>query len=227
MRTKTCKAITNHFFNGGRLNNYKGDIVLADGTTLTYADWMGKNTDSAQKDRFIMIRSPQADKMSYPLCLYGAKDSFLWRYLFPFANTFSVIDYSPATFPTNSIFQYSYRMTGNYNSRSPEQYYIYFGSDATEESEEDYALKMGLDNVGLVGVTYGSTYDSYVTLNVRNWKEEEVTIKELGSFVDITYATNTPVSDGVASTNTIMLARLVLDTPVTIAAGETGQIYIK
>lgn len=226
MRTKTCKAITDHFLNGGRLNNYKGDIVLADGTTLTYADWMGKNTDSAQRDRFIMIRSPQASQMSKPLYLYGAKDSILWRYLFPFSNGLYAMS-STATFPTNTIFQYSYRMTGNYNSREPEQCNIYFGSDATEESEDDYALKMGLDNVGLVSTTYGSTYDNYVTLTVKNWKEEEIVIKELGSFIDITYAVNTPVSENIAATNTIMLARLVLNNPVTIAAGETGQIYIK
>ena len=42
MRTKTCKNILNHILNGGKFTDYKGDIVMADGTVLTYADWLGK-----------------------------------------------------------------------------------------------------------------------------------------------------------------------------------------
>ena len=75
--------------------------------------------------------------------------------------------------------------------------------------------------------SYGSTYDAYVALNVKNWKDEAVTIKELGSFVDITSSSKSPVDEGISASNMIMLARLALENPVTIAAGETGQIYIK
>lgn len=225
MRTKTCKAITNHFLNGGRFNNYKGDIVLADGTILTYADWMGKNTSPEQIDRFVVYTSTDNSSRLKPMALYLLQENYkcFLKYLFPFL--------SPSAFgskPTaTSDYQYSYRVSGNYDHKKCDQNYIFFGSDATAESEDDYALKSGLDDVVLNSVTYGSTYDAYVALNVKNWKDEAVIIKELGSFVDITQSSKTPVSEKLASSNMIMLARLVLDNPVTIAAGETGQIYIK
>ena len=226
MRTKTCKAITNHLLNGGRFNNYKGDIVLADGTTLTYADWMGKNTAPEQIDRWVCY-SYQNDQMKLkPMSLYTISENYFnfLKYLFPFLNTFSTITNKPSA---TSAFQYSYRVSGNYKHRSPGESYIFFGSDNTEESENDYALKSGFDDVALISVNYGSTYESYVALSVKNWKDEAVTIKELGSFVDITSSTKSPVDESLSASNMIMLARLVLDAPVTIAAGETGQIYLK
>lgn len=225
MRTKTCKAITDHFLNGGRFNNYKGDIVLADGTTLTYADWMGKNTDPAQIDRFIVYTEIYSSSILKPMALYLAQENYkcFLKYLFPF-----LIPSTSGSKPTaTGDYQYSYRVNGNYNHARCDYTYIFFGSDATAESEDDYALKSGLDDVVLDSVTYGSTYDAYVTLNVKNWKNEAVIIKELGSFVDITQSSNTPVFENLASSNMIMLARLVLDNPVTIAAGEVGQIYLK
>lgn len=225
MRTKTCKTITDHLLNGGRFNNYKGDIVLADGTTLTYADWMGKNTRPEQIDRFVVYTSTDSSSRLKPMALYLLQENYkcFLKYLFPFL--------SPSAFgskPTaTSDFQYSYRVSGNYNHARCDQNYIFFGSDATAESEDDYALKSGLDDVVLNSMTYGSTYEAYVTLNVKNWKDEAVTIKELGAFVDIAQSSKNPVSEKLASSNMIMLARLVLENPVTIAAGEVGQIYIK
>ena len=226
MRTKTCKAITNHFLNGGRFNNYKGDIVLADGTILTYADWMGKNTSPEQIDRWVCY-SYQNDQMKLkPMSLYTISDNYFCflKYLFPFLNPFRTNADKPSA---TSAFQYSYRVSGNSRHRAPGETYIFFGSDATAESDDDYALKSGLDDVVLNSVTYGSTYDAYVALNVKNWKDEAVTIKELGSFVDITSSSKSPVDEGISASNMIMLARLALENPVTIAAGETGQIYIK
>lgn len=226
MRTKTCKAITNHLLNGGRFNNYKGDIVLADGTTLTYADWMGKNTAPEQIDRWVCYRFTNDTMRLKSTSVYIQEDDrkcFL-RYLFPFVNDLKVSNSKPSA---TSDYQYSYRVTGNYKNRYPDQPYIFFGSDDTAESEDDYALKAGLDDVVLNSLTYGSTYDAYVSFNVKNWKDEAVTIKELGSFVDITSSSKSPVDEGISASNMIMLARLVLEDPVTIAAGETGQIYIK
>lgn len=225
MRTKTCKAITDHFLNGGRFNNYKGDIVLADGTTLTYADWMGKNTDPEQIDRYIVYAAIDGSSRLKPMSLYLLQDNYkcFLKYLFPF-----LIPSTSSSKPTaTSDFQYSYRVSGNSDHKRCDYTYIFFGSDATAESENDYALKSGLDDVVLNSKTYGSTYDAYITLNVKNWKNEAVTIKELGSFVDITNSNNSPVDESLSASNMIMLARLVLDTPVTIAAGEVGQIYLK
>lgn len=225
MRTKTCKAITDHFLNGGRFNNYKGDIVLADGTTLTYADWMGKNTDPEQIERFIVYTTTDNYMRLKPMALYLLQDNYkcFLKYLFPFLSPAASTSNPTATYD----YQYSHRISGNYDHKRCDLTYIFFGSDATAESEDDYVLKSGLDDVVLNSITYGSTYEAYVTLNVKNWKDEAVTIKELGSFVDITQASKTPVLEKLASSNMIMLARLVLDNPVTIAAGEVGQIYLK
>lgn len=226
MRTKTCKVITDHFLNGGRFNNYKGDIVLADGTTLTYADWMGKNTSPEQIDRWVCY-SYQNDQMKLkPMSLYTISDNYFCflKYLFPFLNPFRTNANKPSA---TSAFQYSYRVSGNCRHRAPDETYIFFGSDDTEESEDDYALKSGLDDVALLSVNYGSTYERYVALSVKNWKDEEVTIKELGAFVDITSSPHSPVDESLSASNMVMLARLSLDNPVTIAAGETGQIYLK
>ena len=225
MRTKTCKAITDHFLNGGRFNNYKGDIVLADGTTLTYADWMGKNTAPEQIDRCIVYTEIYRESILKPMALYLTQENYkcFLKYLFPF-----LIPSTSNSKPTSTgDYQYSYRASGNSDHQRCDYTYIFFGSDATAESENDYALKSGLDDVVLDSITYGSTYDAYITLNVKNWKNEAVTIKELGSFVDITESNKSPVNEGLSASNMIMLARLVLDTPVTIGAGEVGQIYLK
>lgn len=226
MRTKTCKNILNHFLNGGRFNNYKGDIVMADGTVITYADWIGKNTDKEQHDRWVCYQY-QNDQMGLkPMALYNIEDNYFCflKYIFPFMNPLRTTSDKPQA---TSEYQYSYRVSGNYKHKSPSQSYIFFGSDDTEESEDDFALNSGLDDVVLTSVNYGSTYESYVSLTVKNWKDEDVTIKEVGSFTDITSSGHSPVSDGVCASDMIMLARLVLDNPVTIAAGETGQIYLK
>lgn len=199
--------------------------MLADGTTLTYADWMGKNTAPEQIDRFVVYTSTDNACRLKPMALYLVQDNYkcFLKYLFPFLSPST----SSAKPTATSEYQYSYRISGNFDHKRPDNSYIFFGSGDTVESEDDYALKGGLDDVVLNSMTYGSTYDAYTTLNVKNWKDEAVTIKELGSFVDITQAMKTPVSEKLASSNALMLARLVLDTPVTIAAGETGQIYLK
>ncbi len=232
MRTKTCKNILNHFLNGGKFTDYKGDIVLADGTTLTYADWLGKNTNANGGPRYIQAYSmDQADWNHSHATRLNAnnRDPFL-PYLFPFIGDY-MTEYTSSTRPASTNpFNYTYLTSGKSNYLAVHKTMIFLGSDNTVESEDDYALKSGLDDVVLVfvSIAQGSAMDSYITLNVKNWKDEEVTIKEVGSFVAITSnASYSPVKEGLGNSNLIMLARLVLDNPVTIAAGETGQIYIK
>ncbi len=228
MRTKTCKAITNHFLNGGHYDNYKGDIVMADGTTLTYADWLGKNTDANGGPRYIQAyRMDNGDWNHCRAVFFNEynRDPFV-LYLFPFIGRYmSKLTVKPTA---NSDYMYSYTTGGGGRLGNVSNTMIFFGSDDTEESEDDYALKSGLDSVVLTDVSDNGRADSYITLTVKNWNTEEVTIKEMGAFVAITVNRNyAPVDEKLAKSNAIMLARLVLDVPVTIAAGETGQIYIK
>lgn len=228
MRTKTCKNILNHFLNGGKFTNYKGDIVLADGTVLTYADWLGKNTEVTGGPRYIQAyRMDDGDWNHCHAVFFNEynRDSFL-LYLFPFIGRYMTkLTTKPSA---NSDFMYSYATSGGARLGNVSTTMIFFGSDDTAESDDDYALKSGLDNVVLSDVSNNGKVDSYITLTVKNWNTEEVTIKEMGAFVAITFNRNyAPVDEKLANSNAIMLARLVLETPVTIAAGETGQIYIK
>lgn len=228
MRTKTCKNILNHFLNGGKFTDYKGDIVLADGTTLTYADWLGKNTDTNAGPRYIQAyRMDNSDWNHCHAVFFNEynRDPFL-LYIFPFMGTYmQKLTSKPSA---NSDFMYSYTTSGGGRYGTVHNTMIFFGSEDTEESDDDYALKSGLDNVVLSDVSNNGRADSYITLTVKNWNTEEVTIKEMGAFVAITVNRNyAPVDEKLANSNAIMLARLVLDNPVTIAGGEIGQIYIK
>lgn len=228
MRTKTCKNILNHFLNGGKFTDYKGDIVLADGTTLTYADWLGKNTEATGGPRYIQAyRMDDGDWNHCHAVFFNEynRDSFL-LYLFPFIGRYMTkLTTKPSA---NSDFMYSYATSGGARLGNVSTTMIFFGSDDTAESDDDYALKSGLDNVVLSDVSNNGRTDSYITLTIKNWNTEEVTIKEMGAFVAITVNRNyAPVDENLANSNAIMLARLVLEYPVTIAAGETGQIYIK
>ena len=228
MRTKTCKNILNHFLNGGHYDNYKGDIVMADGTTLTYADWLGKNTDANGGPRY--IQAYRMDNGDWNHCRAVFLNEYnrdpLLLYIFPFMGTYmQKLTSKPSA---NSDFMYSYTTNGRGRLGEVAKTIIFFGSDDTAESDDDYALKSGLDNVVLIDVSNNGRADSYITLTIKNWNTEDVTIKEMGAFVAITFNRNyAPVDENLANSNAIMLARLVLDAPVTIAAGETGQIYLK
>lgn len=230
MRTKTCKNILNHFLNGGKFTNYKGDIVLADGTTLTYADWLEKNTDANGGPRYIQAYSMDTPDWnhSHATRVNGNNRDPFFPYLFPFIAEYMTTYSSPAQPSSTSDFNYTYITSGKDSYATVHKTMIFFGSDNTAESDDDYALKSGLDAVVLTSVTAGAVNDSYITLNVKNWRNEEVTIKEIGAFVAITSNRGySPVNESLANSNLIMLARLVLENPVAIAAGEIGQIYIK
>ena len=106
------------------------------------------------------------------------------------------------------------------------------GSGTTAPTEDDYKLESFLadkvDNVlvfytsGNVVITRGYANDTpYITfsITVTNTSANAVTISEIGMFgwAAVSIA-------GVASSTTVMLDRTLLDTPVTIPAGDTGLV---
>lgn len=226
MRTKTCKNILNHILNGGKFTDYKGDIVMADGTVLTYADWLGKNTGQGQTQRWVISNTTGNEFWNHPPYIYMYKDVYpsVLIYIFPFLNVMRTTTSKPSA---TSDLLYSHIINDNVKYRTTHQTTIFFGSGDTAESENDYALKNGLDNVTLLSFSFGTQFDKYVTLTIQNWNEEEVVVRELGAFAGLTASSYSPVDDGVSATNLIMLARLVLDNPVTIPANGSAQIYIK
>lgn len=111
-------------------------------------------------------------------------------------------------------------------------YGIKAGSGTTAPTEDDYKLESFLadivDNIivfrtsGNVMITRGYTNDTpYITfsITVTNTSANAVTISEIGMFgwAAVSIA-------GTASMTTVMLDRTLLDTPVTIPAGDTGLV---
>ena len=96
---------------------------------------------------------------------------------------------------------------------------IGFGN--TPESASDYKLADGntsnqlltIVNYGKNSAGIGDIINAY--LNVRNNDGANVTVKEIGFY------TNPTNSGSTGGNNTVLLLRKVLDTPVTIAPGET------
>lgn len=111
-------------------------------------------------------------------------------------------------------------------------YGIKVGSGTTAPTEDDYKLESFLADIvnnvivfrtsGNVVITRGYTNDTpYITfsITVTNTSANAVTISEIGMFgwAAVSIA-------GTASMTTVMLDRTLLDTPVTIPAGDTGLV---
>ena len=103
-------------------------------------------------------------------------------------------------------------------------YGVTFGTGTTPATASDYALENILDSVKIsvanssaVSFSQGDTYDEYiVTFGITNKTAAAITISEVG-------LTAAPYCD--SSTNHYALVdRTVLDTPVTIPAGQSKQI---
>ena len=101
---------------------------------------------------------------------------------------------------------------------------VSFGTGTTPATASDYALENILDSVKIsvanssaVSFSQGDTYDEYiVTFGITNKTAAAITISEVG-------LTAAPYCD--SSTNHYALVdRTVLDTPVTIPAGQSKQI---
>ena len=98
---------------------------------------------------------------------------------------------------------------------------VSFGTGTTPPTASDYALESILGDTQIsvaapnaVSYSQGDTYDSYfVAFGVTNKTSEAITISEVG-------LTASPVTNTVC----VLVDRTVLDTPVTIPAGQSKQI---
>ena len=102
-------------------------------------------------------------------------------------------------------------------------YGIFFGTGTTLPTREDYTLESPITNGTLSsscgGVLKGLDADQarlYATHEVKNSGSTDVTITEVGVFG---CASDT-------STNVFLLDRTVLDTPITIPAGQSKSITV-
>ena len=106
---------------------------------------------------------------------------------------------------------------------------VYLGSGTTPATENDYTLESVL--TGLTATSSENTYydsETYkyrqsLELTVSNNTGAEVTVGEIGRFVEInTSATRGATSSG--NTKLFMVDRTVLETPVVIPSGESSIV---
>ena len=231
MRTRWNKEIVEHFLNGGTVINYDKHITLVDGTDFDIPAWLKKhNISDTQIDAWILARNSSKSIEEHHAfgTWVNTISNFLMEYLFPFSmdwiNTLSTYN------ATSIVTSYAYMSSGKFNERSIGNKKIFFGSGTTQPTEEDYGLESPLEKVHVISVPAPDRLTNYYQINIKNSSDEEVTIKEVGvfdGFASNINGANTPVGENLANTNYIMLAREVLAEPITIPAGEIGQLYIK
>lgn len=98
---------------------------------------------------------------------------------------------------------------------------VSFGTGTTPPTASDYVLESILSNTQIsvaapnaVSYSRGDTYDAYfVAFGITNKTSEAITISEVG-------LTASPVTNSAC----VLVDRTVLDTPVTIPAGQSKQI---
>ena len=227
MRTKTAKAITNHFLEGGTIYNYTGDITLADGTTLKYGDWLG---NASYPNAMVGVKNYDWQKYrkfgTYYFDMLATENNLITMFhnlLFPFSvhnflirSGYSMIYQNYTTMVKNK---------GRFNN--VRNILLFFGDDDTAESEDDYTLKNPITGVYPSGIQE-TVNDEYYTLYVTNNTESTVTVKEIGAYSSITgYSSDTPITANLATSEIFMLSRKVLDAPITIEAGSQAAIYFK
>lgn len=108
---------------------------------------------------------------------------------------------------------------------------VYIGTGDTEPTENDYCLKSPITSGVTGSATKTNIYDSStnttkvrITITVTNNGSESITIKEVAKVVSFDTAS---AIGGVVTGNrrAIMVDRTLLETPVTIPAGEAGVIF--
>mgnify|MGYP007029248168 CR=1 FL=1 len=231
MRTKWNKEIVEHFLNGGTVINYDKHITLVDGTDFDIPAWLKKHNTS-DTSIYAWVFSRDSNGFYVERHAFGTWvdqiSNYLMEYLFPFS--MEKINTSSTYNAASAVASYAYMSSGKYNERSIGNKKIFFGNGTTQPTEEDYGLESPLEKVHVTTVPTPDRLTNYYQINIKNSSEEEVTIKEVGVFDGFAAninGTNTPVGENLANTNYIMLAREVLAEPITIPAGEIGQLYIK
>lgn len=105
-----------------------------------------------------------------------------------------------------------------------------FGTGDTPASEDDYTLESVITS-GLsasapsVTTEYDSENNCYfrrMTYTINNTSDADITIKEVGTYRGIAYASTLGATG--SSTKLLLVDRTVLDTPLTIPAGEAGVL---
>lgn len=102
---------------------------------------------------------------------------------------------------------------------------VSFGTGTTPATASDYQLENILDstkidvyNPSTVSFSRGDTYDEYsVTFGVTNKTAEAITVSEIG-------LTAVPYYSSSGTSYYVLVDRTVLETPVTIPAGQSKQI---
>ena len=226
MHTKLAKDLINHFLQGGTVTDFKGNIPLADGITLTYSDWLGNNSDLERPTNFLFSSANYRNTLHKFGVVTGENKDSLIALMFPFSVDMVSLQTSyNSNLPSNYDYIVTSGKAASYSGIS--SHLIYFGSSNIAESETDYTLKSPLSGVYPVSSTI-NTSDDYFTLNVKNWTDSDATVKEIGSFLAITSGKNGfPANLKLSNTNVFMVARKVLENPIEIKAGEIGQIYLK
>lgn len=110
---------------------------------------------------------------------------------------------------------------------------VLIGSGDTPATEDDYYLENQITGESyLAAVTYSNAIDTvnkkygrYAQYTITNNSAQDLVIKEIGRFLSVNASTTeggTP--SGANSKRMFMIDRIVLDTPITIPAGEAGII---
>lgn len=102
--------------------------------------------------------------------------------------------------------------------------FLSYGSGTTEPTADDYTLESPISTLTGSSATCGKTASGkQYTQVVTNETNEDVTITELGLFVLVHIAYN----EASAMKSSIMLYHEVLDTPVTLAPGQTATFTVE
>lgn len=133
---------------------------------------------------------------------------------------------------------YSTLFTSYVESTGTASYGFAVGSGDTPATENDYCLDSILSGLSLssspsVQMVYDSStgkFNLHVDLTLSNNTENDIIIKEIGSFFTA-YTSETlggAPTTGAYYQKSFMLSRVVLDSPVTIGAGQSGVVrYIE
>lgn len=105
-----------------------------------------------------------------------------------------------------------------------------FGTGDTPPTEDDYTLESVITSGITAGAPTASTeFDSVnnryirrLTYTINNVSDSDITIKEVGTYRGIAYASTLGATG--SSTKILLVDRTVLDTPLTIPAGEAGVL---
>lgn len=135
---------------------------------------------------------------------------------------FILVDGSGYTAPITTSDTPPFSAMNNW-SYSVEKKGVSFGTGTTPATASDYVLESILDNTKInvsvpsaVSYSRGDTYDEYsVTFGVTNKTADAITISETGLAVALSNYSGAKYA---------LVDRTVLDTPVTIPAGQSKQI---